>query len=75
MKTYSFVLRLSQSELMKYYSGTARNVMVKDITGFTLQIPAEILRPFVSREGVHGRFVLQVDDNGKFIDIRQESPQ
>lgn len=54
---------------MKYYRGAARNVLIKDAAGFTLQIPAEILRPFVTREGVHGRFEMQVDDNGKFINI------
>lgn len=72
MKTYRFALRLSQAELLKFYRGKARNVRVKDVTGFTLQMPAEILRPFVSREGVYGRFVMRVDDNGKFIDINKE---
>ena len=72
MKTYRFDLRISQAELLKYYRGAARNLRVTDVTGFTLQMPVEILRPFVTREGVYGRFVLTVDDKGKCIDIQKE---
>lgn len=71
MKTYCFHLHLNQAELMKYYRGTARQVRITDRNGFTLQIPAEILRPFVTREGVHGYFEIQVDDNGKLLDIKK----
>jgi hypothetical protein len=72
MKTYRFSLDLSQAQLLTYYSGTARNLRVTDVNGFTLQMPLEILRPFVTREGVHGRFVLKVDHKGKFIDLQKE---
>lgn len=71
MKTLRFSLRLSEQELLKYYRGHARNVMVEDAQGKTMAFPIEVIRPFVTKEGVYGRFEMTVDDNFKFIDIKK----
>lgn len=71
MKTLRFSLKLSEQELMKFYRGHARKVMAKDGEGKTMEFPVEIIRPFVTKEGVYGHFEIRVDDNYKFIDIKK----
>ena len=71
MKSIRFPLKLSDKELMKYYKGRANNVVATDSSGMTIQFPVNILRPFVTSGGVHGVFVMTVDDNNKFIDIKK----
>lgn len=72
MKTFRFSLGLSESELLKFYAGHARNVIAKDSTGKTVQFPIEALRPFIGRDGVYGKFVLHVDDNFKLVKLVRE---
>jgi polygalacturonase len=71
MNTIRFSLRLSDRELMKYYKGRARNVIVEDSKGMTVQFPVNILRPFVQHGGVHGVFEMTVDNHNKFVDIKK----
>lgn len=65
MTEYRFRLAIPAEKYLAYYEGAAQQVVVKLANGQTLQFPADSLRPFVSREGVHGEFVLRVDANNK----------
>jgi hypothetical protein len=73
MKTIRFSLKIPESELLKFYAGDARNVFATDSTGKTVQFPAEALRPFITRGGVYGRFIMHVDDNYKLIKLEREA--
>lgn len=71
MREYQFELAISADDILAYYQGAAKTVVTEDITGLRIQIPAQSLRPFVTREGVHGRFCVRVDQNNKLLDIRR----
>jgi hypothetical protein len=73
MSTYKvhFVLHISAHEYQDYYSGTARNVAVTARDGRAIKFPANILRPFISHDGIHGEFVIEFDDNNKFVAINK----
>ena len=69
MKIYKFSLNISADEIKLYYSGQRKYVHITGVNGQSIQFPAHNLRQFVSRDGVHGKFEMKVDDNNKLIDI------
>lgn len=62
-------IHISSSEYLKLYEGIAQNVNVRSRDGRRIQFPATILRPFVTRSGVAGSFVIEFDQNMKFQNI------
>ncbi len=70
-KHYFFHLQLSQQELMRYYQGTASNVRVVSECGHRLQFPASRLRPFMTRNGISGRFQLTVSSANQFLNLKK----
>lgn len=64
-RRYVLNLFLSADEYMRFYQGAARNVVATATSGQRVQFPANLLRPFVTRDGVSGLFVLEVDENNK----------
>ena len=71
MLEYRFRLALSAEQYLAYYEGAARQVVVTLASGQRLQFPADALRPFVLRDGVHGEFVLRVNTQNKLQDIER----
>lgn len=65
------VLHISAHEYQDYYSGAARNVAVTARDGRSIKFPANILRPFISHDGIHGEFVIEFDDDNKFVAINK----
>ena len=65
MSEYRFRLAISAEEYLAYYQGAVRQVVATLANGQRLQFPADSLRPFVTREGVHGEFVLRVNAQNK----------
>ena len=65
MTEYHFRLSISTEKCLAYYEGAAQAVVVTLANGQNLQFPAESLRPFILRDGVHGAFVLRVNANNK----------
>jgi len=65
MSEFRFRLNISAEKYLAYYEGAVHAVVVTLANGQNLQFPAESLRPFVTREGVHGEFILRVDANHK----------
>ncbi|MCP4125444.1 MAG: DUF2835 domain-containing protein [Gammaproteobacteria bacterium] len=64
-----FYLDISQAEYLRYYRGSAQSVLVQAEDGRKVRFPAANLRPFVSSEGVRGRFEISLDDNNSLLDI------
>lgn len=62
-------LSLSADEMLKLYSGSARDVVALAENGQTVRFPAAILRPYVTHSGVQGRFRIRFDAAGRFVDI------
>ncbi len=67
----NFSISLSAERYLRYYQGHARVVIVRSEDGRRIQLPAASLRPFVTAEGIVGRFELTLDENNKLIDIRR----
>ena len=68
-----FALNIPQDTLLSYYEGAARTVAVKSLDGRSIQFPANILRQFVTGDGVRGIFELEFDENNKFVNMRRVS--
>lgn len=66
-----FTLHISAHEYLEYYSGAARNVATVAHDGRTIKFPANILRPFVAQDGIHGQFVIEFDADNKFVAINK----
>ncbi len=69
-KQFYFRLQISQQQYLQYYQGTANAVQVVSECGKRLHFPAARLRPFLTHNGIHGRFRLTIDDNNRFIDLQ-----
>ena len=66
-----FALRISAHDYQKFYSGAVRDVVTVSRDGRKVRFPANILRPFVGQDGIQGEFVIEFDDNNKFVAIHK----
>ncbi len=64
-------LRISAEEYLKWYQGRARFATARAVDGRSVRFPADILKPFVTRSGIEGAFVISFDAKGKFHSIRR----
>ncbi len=71
MREVTFRLVISSDELLRYYRGTAKNVLVTTDQGLRVQFPAEHLQRFITADGVSGRFAIRFDASNKFAGIRR----
>ncbi len=68
---YIFDISISRDELLKFYSGAARNVQARDRRGLRVVFPAAILRQFVGSDGVRGTFRLDASADGRLQSIER----
>ena len=71
MPSAEFSLHLDASEIERYYRGKAQSILVSTTKGLKLQFPANLILPYVARDGVSGRFLLSYDQNGKALSLRR----
>lgn len=57
-------------ELEKAYTG-ANSVYATSVDGRRIQFPMNILWRFITRSGIHGRFLIHFDRHGKFEHIQR----
>ena len=65
-----FALNLSREQFMRYYRGSADAVVARSPDGRTVRFPARLLRPFVSHDGVQGRFRLRFQGH-RLLDLNR----
>lgn len=70
-KQYHFNLRITAADYLRYYQGSVHNVLVTTHQGVRVKFPASALRPYVTKEGISGQFVLQTDENNKMVELRR----
>jgi len=70
--TFIVPLNIDADAYQKMYRGEAKYVIAHDAEGRSIQFPAESLRRFVTREGIKGVFIIQVDENNRLIDIQRQ---
>lgn len=64
-------LRITQEEYLAWYQGAANMVSANSIDGKRVQFPANILRPFITHDGIDGTFAIYFDENNKFKEIKR----
>ena len=62
-------LAISAEDYLAHYQGQANQVVARDTNGRAIRFPSNILQPFVTHEGIHGRFVIEFDAQHKFKGI------
>lgn len=70
-KSLQFSISITRDEYLKWYQGAASTVLATSATGQKVRFPANVLRPFVTHDGVSGTFAIYFDDNNKFSEIRR----
>ena len=58
-------MALSAQKTEHIYQGRARYIVVETDRGLKLQLPAANFRAHVTANGIHGRFVVEVDEDNK----------
>jgi hypothetical protein len=65
MHSYYFTLSLAYKDCERLYHPGNNSVVITDDKGKRVQLPVKNLRPFVQRDGLHGRFRLVVNGENK----------
>ncbi|MEO1034055.1 MAG: DUF2835 domain-containing protein [Pseudomonadota bacterium] len=65
-------LDIAADEYVRVYAGTAQSVMTVAADGRSVKFPANVLRPFVTHDGVRGRFEIIYDEQGRFQRIARQ---
>ena len=73
MKEFYFSLSIPAEEYLAYYEGVASDVITTNNEGKHIKFPAYVLRPYLTNQGIYGRFVLQCDEQNKFVSIKKVS--
>lgn len=68
---YTFHLKLSPDELARYYQGQAQQVSVRSEQNQVLRFAARHLRPYLTHDGISGRFELLTDEHNKLKSLRK----
>lgn len=71
MTEFEFTLHLSTEEYLQYYEGVAKSIQVQSHCGKTIQFSADKMRSFVLQDGVHGTFIIQLDNKNKFLSVKR----
>ena len=66
-------LSISAEEYLLMYKGVARNVLATAYDGRRVRFPAKILQPFVTRQGIQGRFSIRFSEDGRFLGIEKRA--
>ena len=64
-------LDIPREECLRYYRAEALQVRARSEDGRWIRFPANVLRPHVGQNGVHGRFELRFDARNRLIDFRR----
>lgn len=71
MHEIRLLLEIPAHDYLAFYRGAAREVVVRAVDGRVVRFPADLLRPFVTREGISGLFALRFDGDHRFVAIER----
>jgi len=72
-RTIEVSLAIPADEYLAMYQGAVRDVVARAKDGRTVRFPARILQPYVTHQGIHGRFAIRFDDSNRFAGISRLS--
>lgn len=64
-------IHIRAEEMLRFYTGTATEVVTTTEDGRSIRFPVKVLRPFVTESGVAGRFLLRFDARNRFVDAHR----
>lgn len=64
-------LNINADKYMAHYQGQVKDVVARALDGRRVRFPTKILQPFVSHQGIVGRFQISFDDQGRFQTIER----
>ncbi len=67
MRHFTFQLRITPEEWLRYYGGGATHVVATSTDGKTVKFAAKHLQRHVTRDGISGTFRLTIDDGNNFV--------
>jgi len=70
-QSIKFSLKLSYDKYLSFYKGHAQHVLVTAFDGRKIQFPAEILKPYLTREGISGVFIIHFDNRNKYQSLQK----
>jgi hypothetical protein len=68
-----FSLSICSDEYLKYYRGQIKWVIAISNKGLKVKFPANLLKPYIARDGIKGRFNLQYLTSGKAVSLTKIS--
>jgi Protein of unknown function (DUF2835) len=72
-QTIDVSLAIPADEYIALYQGSVRDVVARAHDGRVVRFPARILQPFVTHQGVYGRFAIRFDADNRFSGISRLS--
>lgn len=72
MNEYFFRLGLSAYDVEQlFYRGQQSAIIIRSERGLRIQLQPKHLVPFITKDGIHGRFCLKTGQNNKFISLNR----
>ncbi|WP_120996432.1 DUF2835 domain-containing protein [Stutzerimonas urumqiensis] len=65
MQSLVLDIALPAERLVAVYQGRANRIMATSRDGRRVSLPVHHLRPYLTREGIHGSFRLEFSDSGE----------
>lgn len=62
-------IKIDANTFLNYYQGKIKTVVAMADNGKKVSMPANILKPFVTNQGISGHFQVVFDDCGKVTSI------
>lgn len=75
MPTHRFHVRISKKEWLRYYRGFVRVLMVRTTHGLRVSIPAHHFRTYTDNNGLHGFFIMVLDEKKQIVSLRRLSDE
>ncbi|MBM13756.1 MAG: hypothetical protein CME57_04255 [Halieaceae bacterium] len=66
-----FNIYLTEQETLSFYSARKNRIKVAAENGQTLSLPWEVFKPYVTKNGISGRFAVYFNSDGKFMRLQQ----
>lgn len=64
-----FKLHLEYDQFLAVYQGIAKNVIATADDGRRIQFPANNIKRYLTKEGIHGYFQMELSPQNKFVSI------
>lgn len=66
-----FYLRINYDDYLLVYQGHAKYIVTTATDGRRIQFPAEVVRPYLTRDGIRGFFEITFSQRNKFQSIKK----